>query len=178
MISKKVADDFATEIEAIMRKAGTERPFDLAKRAFEWLSQNLELLRPYSSHSALSQFIQTREAEVEPYLPLMLGLLQLLPEIMEREEARVAERWAKKHPVETSPGRPRKVNDDAMKRQVRDSILDLFAGGTPLSVAQERTAERYDMSLRSVQRIWKERETLGKTKPESIREFLAAIDKM
>jgi hypothetical protein len=34
------------------------------------------------------------------------------------------------------------------------------------------------MSLRSVQRIWKERETLGKTKPENIRDLIAAIQKM
>jgi Helix-turn-helix domain of resolvase len=102
----------------------------------------------------------------------------MLPEIAEKELARMAEKWITEHPVEISPGRPKKANDDSMKRRVRDSILELYGEGTQLSVAQERIAERYGISPRSVQRIWKERETLGKTKPESIRELIAAIQKM
>jgi len=156
----------------------SEQSLESAQRTFEWLIQNREVLATLTSHDARSQYVQTWGDEAEPYLPIALGFFQMLPEILEKEFARMAEKWITEHPVEPSPGRPKKVNDDSMKRRIRDSILDLFGEGTPLSLAQERIAKRNRMSLRSVQRIWKERETLGKTKPESIRELIAAIQKM
>jgi hypothetical protein len=182
MISKEVADKFVSAIEADFIENLSERTLEEVKHAFEWLTENRELLanllESLKSHESRSQFVQAWGDGAEAYLPIMLGLFQMLPEIAEKERARMAEKWNKEHPVGISPGRPKKVNDDAHKRRVRDSILDLFGEGTPLSDAQERIAKRNRMSLRSVQRIWKERETLGKTKPESIRELIAAIQKM
>ena len=178
MISKEVAHKFVSAIEAVFIENVSGRTLELARRVFEWMTENHELLVNLRSHESRSQFVQTWGNEAKPCLPIVVGLFQMLPEIAEKELARMAEKWIAEHPAEISPGRPKKVNDDAHKRRVRDSILDLFGEGTPLSVAQERIAKRNRMSLRSVQRIWKERETLGKTKPESIRELIAAIQKI
>jgi hypothetical protein len=177
MISKESAEAFVSGLEALLVENGLDHPFELGESLFQWLSQAHEDLAVIRSREAFSQFVQTWEADAEANLPIVLGLFQMVPKILKKEVARMIQKTIQKHLIAIPPGRPKAV-EDSTKRQICDSVIDLYRKGIPVSTAQERIAARHEVSLRSVQRIWRQRYTLEETKPESIRDIIAAIDKI
>jgi hypothetical protein len=177
MISKESAEAFVSGIEAMLVENGLDHPFELGESLFQWLSQAQEDLVVIRSREAFSQFVQTWEADAEANLPIVLGLFQMVPEIVRKEVARMIQKAIRKNLIEIPPGRPKTV-EDSIKRQICDSVIDLYRKGVPVSSAQERIAARHEISLRSVQRIWRQRHTLEEAKPESIRDIIAAIEKI
>jgi hypothetical protein len=54
-------------------------------------------------------------------------------------------------------GRPVAITPQK-RRQICKEIADLYLKGTPLGIAQRRLAQRYHVNVRTVQRIWHNRE--------------------
>jgi hypothetical protein len=178
MIPKKSAEAFVSGVEAILMENGFKHPYEMGERLFQWLVRNPEAVAAIRSHEALTHFLESQEDDAERFLRPVLALMRMVPMIVEKEVARVVQRSLREHPIKISPGHPKAVEDDAVKRQICDSVSDLYRKGIGLTDAQQRIADRYGISPRSVQRYWSQRQIFGENKPESIRDLLAEILKM
>jgi hypothetical protein len=81
---------------------------------------------------------------------------------------------AKDNPVSVSPGRPVVLADSA-KDEICDSVSDLYRKGVALTLAKERSAERFGVSMRSVERVWRQRNKLAERKPQTIADLFEAF---
>ncbi len=176
MISEETVEAFIGAVETAAKDVGVDDPYALGARAFQWLESNLAFFGAMRSREALREFVKSFPAEVEAYLPIAAGLIQALPIIAGQETVKILHKVADAHPLEASPGRP-VVLDNQTKRKICADILELIGLGVPTLAAQERIADRYGKTLRSVQRTWRQRHTLPK-EPTSFAEIFEAISKL
>lgn len=176
MVSSEAAEVLVAGIEAALREVGVERPYLLGERVFRWIEENRFVFTAIRSRQAFLEFVQSLPDEAEPYLPLAMTLLQRIPEIAQVQIVQLLHQAASEHPLEVSPGRPR-VMDDSMRLDICDDVSALFRKGVPLLDSQQRVAERYGVSVRSVQRVWRQRHTLP-SEPNSLGEIFEAISKI
>lgn len=134
------------------------------------------------------EHIRTREqitalldAEPEPSASKLWALesvLQYAPFLLNRLVRKIATDAAKGLPG--SPSGPKPVVDDSQKQAICQYIGDLYAAGVSLTNAQKRAAMRWNMSLRSIQRIWAERGSESKMSIEdaerTAREWWQSLD--
>jgi hypothetical protein len=178
MISRKSAEAFVSGLEGILAQNGFKYPYVLGERIFQWSIRNPEAVGAIRSRETLIHFIESQKDDAERFLPAVLALFQMAPMIVEKEVARVVQRSLREHPIKIPQGHPKAVEDDSVKRLICDSVSDLYRKGIRISDAQQRIADRYGISPRSVQRYWRQRQMFGESKPESIRDLLAEILKM
>lgn len=174
MVSNEAAEAFVEGFEKALREVGVEQPYELGKRVAQWVEENRKLFTAMQSRQALIELVRHFPDEAEPYLPLAMMLLQSVPAIVQMQMPKLLHKIADDHPVTPSPGRPQ-VMDDAMKLDICDDVAALFRQGIQLSASQERVAQRRGLSVRSVQRAWRERDKLKNSEPKSITHLFRAI---
>lgn len=158
------------------RDVGVNDPYALGAKVFQWLEKNKTFFTAMRSREALRELVTSFPAEAETYLPLVAGLLRALPGIAGQETVRMLHQVAAAHTQNVSPGRP-EVLDIQTKRKIVNDVKELYGDGVQMLTAQERIAERYGQSLRSVQRTWRQRDKLPR-EPTSLAEIFEAISKV
>jgi hypothetical protein len=119
------------------------------------METTLRMLKPLRTREALESFL-TREPEPGPdQLDAMTKSIALFPYVM-RKNLPAAVKEAQKRLPHDPGGRPEVVEPEDYPK-VCDEIGQLYARGTPLKTAQQRVAQRRDVSLRTIQRIWQKR---------------------
>jgi hypothetical protein len=117
-------------------------------------------LKPDSLHEVVRMFAAQENAKAvlsslpEPD-PIHLEILLREVSTMLPAFRRVLLPFAKGLPP-PSGGRPKKLGDPETRRLVRKEIGLLLADGVPLATAQARLAQRENVSLTTIQRIWRE----------------------
>jgi hypothetical protein len=130
-------------------------------------------LTPSNIHGFL-EMVDTRErAEAvlsglpEPD-PVQLEVLLKRVSSMLPDLRRVLLPFAKDLPYPAG-GRRKKLPDPETRTTVRKEIGLLLADGVPLRMAQARLAQRNDVSLSTIQRIWREPRKQPKKPPQSLK---------
>ena len=174
MISADIAAAFVQASESALAEAGLSDPYKHGERVFQWLGRNREMIEAIRSREALTAFIKSAPEEVVQYLPIAAALIQMAPGIVTSEVIRMVHQSAKDNPVSVPSGRPVVLADSA-KDEICDSVSGLHRKGVPLTVAKARSAERFGVSMRSVERVWRQRDKLAERKPQTIADLFEAF---
>jgi hypothetical protein len=131
-VVRKLAPDISREGTLTVDDIGKILPFFANRDAAEKLL--LELPDPDAIQ------LETLEYELPSLLPRLRSVLQPFVKRLPPPEV----------------GRPKKLKSPADRQRIRDEIGLLLAKGVGLKVAQTRIAQREDVSLSTIQRIWRE----------------------
>lgn len=174
MVSAEIAVAVVQAVESALAEAGLSDPYRHGERVFQWLERNRKMIEAIRSREALTALIRNVPEEAEQYLPLVVALIQMAPSILTGEVMRMVHQSAKDNPVSVSPGRPVVLADSA-KDEICDSVSDLYRKGVALTLAKERSAERFGVGMRSVERVWRQRNKLAERKPQTIADLFEAF---
>jgi hypothetical protein len=178
MVSAEIAAAVVQAVESALAEAGLSDPYRHGERVFQWLERNREMIEAIRSREALTALIRNVPEEAEQYLPVAVALIQIAPSILTGEVMRMVHQSAADNPVSVPPGRPVVVLADSTKDEICDSVSDLHRKGVPLTLAKERSAERFGVSTRSVERVWRQRDKLAERKPQTIADLFEAFQRL
>ncbi len=154
---QEVCDQLISECEQTFQKMGVDfyEAMEGAPRVVEKLKGYAALFQRFWEHAGtreelaafLAQGPDLQPAELET----VLALIRTVPYLLRSQFQTVAKR------LPPSPGgRPRGLSPEQSK-EVCLQIGTLYGGGVELPEAQKRMARRYGVSLRTIQRAWRER---------------------
>jgi hypothetical protein len=182
MISNETAEAYVKQIEEMLTQisdnadpyAQGERLF----RCFQWFKKRekfLEaMLEGLRSREALTSLVVSLPAEVGTQLPEIAALFKFAPPIFWRTIMDVIHAVAKANPVEG--GRPELMKDIEAKLKICKEILQLDWEGVSRMQSYKRIAQRHGVSVRKVERIWRERLTLQSAEPRTLSDFFNAFN--
>jgi len=157
-VRKEICDQLISECEQIFQKMDTDfyevmkRAPEIAEKWKKYAGLFQEVWHNAKNREELTASLLTKEPDLEPQeLETVLTLIRTIPYLL-RHSLQTA---AKSLPP--SPGgRPRELSPE-QRREVCLQIGQLYGLGVELPLAQKRMAQRYDVSLRTIQRAWQER---------------------
>ncbi len=155
---QEVCDQLLSECEQTCQKMGVDfyEAMKGAPRVVERLKGYATRFQQFWEHAGnreeLASFLLTTGPELQPVeLETALALIRTVPYLLRSQFQSVAKR------LPPSPGgRPRGLSPEE-SRAVCQQIGTLFGQGVRLPDAQKRMARRHGVSLRTIQRAWRER---------------------
>ena len=156
-VKKEICEQFVTECEQAMQKMG----FDL----YEVMKQAPRIAERYKPYYLAAEKIWENARNREDAVRLLLDSPDLAPEKVGKVFNVIRTlpyllRGAFQNIVRALPpspgGRPHELTP-GQRREVCSQIGFLYGQGVELADAKKRMAQRYDVSLRTIQRAWKER---------------------
>lgn len=172
-------DQLVSAIEAALVQASgttTENVYAFFARAEPWARNMAELLGRVQSRESLIAFLDFVPAELEPLIPLAVSTIPLLP-AMAVKEMKEALQPAARAFAAGSAGRPNAI-PEAIKPQIIEFISRVEKLGGKRRVAQQRAAQHFGLTLRSVQRVWRHRGRYSPGRAASISELIANFDSL
>lgn len=158
IVRQEVCDQLISECEQTCQKMGVDfyQVMTGAPRVVEKLKGYAALFQQFWEHAGnreeLAAFLLTTGPDLEPTeLETVRALIRTLPYLLRGHLQGVAKRFP------PSPGgRPPGLSPE-QSRAVCQQIGTLFGQGVRLPDAQKRMARRHGVSLRTIQRAWRER---------------------
>jgi hypothetical protein len=172
MVPDEILEAFIQTLESALREAGLDNPWEFGSKLADWLDKNRTFIEAMRSREALKALAQSCPEEVAiKYSPIVIGFVRLAPTLANRDIMRAIHLEARDNPITVPSGRPRAL-DDASKHKICDSVSELSRKGAQTSDAQERTAQRFGVSKRTVERIWRQRGQLPEPEPQNLSELI------
>lgn len=106
---------------------------------------------------------------------MFITMVENLPSLIVFGLTMVSTEAAKTFPV-TNTGRPKSL-EVKTRRSVCDYIAKLFSEGTGLKIAKQRAADKFGVSLSTVERTWAERKKGHKPSLNELIDFLKSPSK-
>jgi hypothetical protein len=156
-VKKEICEQFITECEQAMQKMG----FDL----YEVMKQAPRIAERYRPYYFVAEKFWASTRNREDAVRLLLDSPDLPPEKVEKVFSVIRTlpyllRGAFQNIVKALPpspgGRPHELTPE-QRREVCNQIGFLYGQGVELADAKKRMAQRYDVSLSTIQRAWKKR---------------------
>jgi len=130
-------------------------PYAVGERVYQWVQKNgynyLECLR---SRDALITFLENLPDEIRTLLPSIIALYKFVPGILNKEIMQASHIIASENPV--GAGRPKMFKSREQQKEVVKEILELLEN-CAIGEAKQRVADRYNISKRTVDTIWRNR---------------------
>jgi hypothetical protein len=157
-VRPEVCDQLISECEQTCQKMGVDfyQVMTGAPRVAEKLKGYARLFQQFWEHAGnreeLAAFLRTTGPDLGPVeLETMLAIIRTVPTLLRNQLQGVAKR------LPPSPGgRPRGLSPEK-SRDVCLQVGMLLGQGVRLPDAQKRMAKRYGVSMRTIQRAWRER---------------------
>jgi len=153
-MTEEEIDKICAALDESVKPAGFAHFEDAMAASADWMTQIAQDMQTMSDRAATRRWL--RETFPEPSPSDVRLLLQLLPNL-EYVLRRFAPKMAKQILPHAPGGRPSAVTP-ALRGQVCREIGDLLVKGLRLIPAYKRLAQRHHVSVRTIQRIWNERE--------------------
>jgi hypothetical protein len=138
-----------------------------------WILFANGFIRKIQTIEELRQTLDSQMSLPERDQILLLAALQSLPQILRLGITAIAEKA-----VSTLPpprGGRKRILTAPKAQEMLDFISKLNRVGTQMKVAKKRAAERFGCSLRTVQRLWANRESVPSEAPPTIQVLLSTI---
>lgn len=142
--------------------------FAKARKVFVAIAAHLEALGDRKAFDTMLSKLEISAEEEQQFLAVAENLTALLGLGVQI----FAQRFSKEFPVKLS-GRPKSL-PQAQERKLCEFIGGLFLQGTQLKVCKKRAAQKFGVSLRTVERVWADRK-MKKRKP-SVGEMLEFLE--
>src|SRR5579859_7567292 len=115
MVGSDVVESVAEAIERALADVGVAEPYEFAAKTHALLIKNLPLLDGLRSPEALRRFLSEFPSDLEIYAPAIIGLLTLMPTIIQKDLTKIISLVAKDHPIEATAGRRRDFDGATMR---------------------------------------------------------------
>ena len=156
-------------IEQALKLAGA-KGFEDAEETMQQIADFFaHRVKPIMNRQRLDALLQQAEPSPESEQMLMT-MVENLPSLAVVFLSMVSSEASKSFPIANS-GRPKSLTSDN-RRAVCEYIGKLHSQGTKLKIAKERTAQKFSVSLSTVERTWAERKKGHKPSLSELIDFL------
>src|SRR5258708_7937186 len=157
-------------LERLLKSAGIQTLED-AGAAIQRITDILDQARPFCDRERLSQWLRTVEVSAEDEI-LIRGGTEVFPAISVALLEEALPLIRKEFPV-VNAGRPKSLTSEQQKA-VCEYVGKLYTGGLDIKTAKQRTAQKFDVSVSTIERTWAERKKGHKLSVKEILDILKA----
>jgi hypothetical protein len=174
MIPREIAESFVKEIEQSFAVAEGTDLYAFCEHAFRVIRKTEKLFEAMRSRETFIEFVISLPGEEGAKLPEWLHLAKFAPTILEKDFMRIIHDIAKSNPAKT--GRPPRIKSKEGKDRIVAEIWQVqMKIRCTRGKAQEIVAHRNQLSLHTVQKIWRDRENRDIDESSSIPELASAM---
>jgi hypothetical protein len=168
-VEKEKREQIIAAIEHTFKSIGAES-LDDAGATIQKLSDFLSLkVKPLMSREHLDALLTQADIKAEDE-EMLVALFENLPSVIGMLLNMISSEAAKTFPL-ANIGRPKSLSSEK-RRSVCANIAQLHGQGTNLKVAKTRTAQKFGISMSTVERIWAERKKGHKPSVTELIDFL------
>jgi hypothetical protein len=174
IVDDKARQKIIDAIEQALKLAGAQG-FDDAEQTIQQIADFFsDRVKPLMNRERLDALLQQVEVPAEKE-QMLIAVAESLPSLIGVAINVLSSEAAKSFPI-SNTGRPKLLTSDERKA-VCEHVAKLHGQGTNLKIAKERTAQKFDVSISTVERAWAERKKGHKPSLNEVIEFLKSPNK-